>query len=81
MDYPFVMSDAFKAFVMFPSRFEKDMYDNFASDLEKATFNEGVANRDYENFMHTKALCMSFLEVLTEHWPLKPHGNKHCFAP
>merc|ERR1719310_1577435 len=40
----------------------KDMYETFATDLESATSEEATANRDYENFMATKAKELAQME-------------------
>merc|ERR1719150_2592107 len=38
------------------------MYDTFAQDLETSYRDEAVANRNYEDFMHTKAEELTFLQ-------------------
>merc|ERR1719210_2982622 len=40
----------------------KDMYDTFAKDLEASYSDEASANRNYEDFMHTKAEELTFLQ-------------------
>jgi len=40
----------------------KDMYETFATDLEDATGEEATANRDYEEFMATKAKELAQME-------------------